>query len=127
MGSTFGVDECNKTLKYLHNIMGNYKNLRVFMMKKNKGTYITTNTMMSIAKYDNLLSLDGDDIILSNLVELVMKKSENSDRKCLSTKICEKILEKRNIMVLWTNFYEILFFEYLSGFMPWRCEGYAEF
>ena len=64
-----GVDGCNKTLKYLHSIMQNYKNLRVFMMEENRGTYITTNTMMSIAQYDNLLRFDADDIMFSYLVE----------------------------------------------------------
>jgi glycosyltransferase involved in cell wall biosynthesis len=43
-----GIDGCNETLKYVHSIMENYKNLRVFMMEENRGTYITTNTIMSI-------------------------------------------------------------------------------
>ena len=32
------------------------------MIKENKETYITTNTMMSITKSDNLLRFDIDDI-----------------------------------------------------------------
>jgi cellulose synthase/poly-beta-1,6-N-acetylglucosamine synthase-like glycosyltransferase len=65
-----GVDGCDETLNYLHSIRKNYKNLRIFMMKKNKGTYITSNTMMSIAKYDYLLRFDSDDIMNPNLIEI---------------------------------------------------------
>ena len=49
------------------------------MMKKNKGTYITSNTMMSIAKYDYLLRFDSDDIMNPNLIEILMKESESDD------------------------------------------------
>ena len=123
-----GVDACNKTLKYLHSIMGNYKNLRVFMMEENKGTYITTNTMMSIAKYDNLLRFDADDIMLPNLVEIVMKKSKNCDRIVFKYQNFRKDSQKKKI--LWSYgqiFIKHWVFDYFGGFMPWRCEGDAEF
>ena len=58
-----GVDGCEKTLSQLKTIMNNYKNLRVFMMDSNKGTYITSNTIMSNATYENIFRFDGDDII----------------------------------------------------------------
>lgn len=51
----FGIDGCEETLNYLPSIRKNDKNLCVFMMKNNKGTNITTNTIMTIAKYDNLI------------------------------------------------------------------------
>ena len=71
-----GVDGCEETLNYLYTIMDNYSNLRIFMMEKNYGTFITTNTMMSIAKYDNLIRFDSDDIMLPNLIEITMKEME---------------------------------------------------
>ena len=52
-----GVDGCEKTLSQLKTIMHNYKNLRVFMMDSNNGTYITSNTIMSNAKYENIFVL----------------------------------------------------------------------
>ena len=74
-----GVDGCEETLNYLYTIMENYSNLKIFMMEKNYGTFITTNTIMSIAKYDNLIRFDSDDIMLPNLIEFVMKESENEN------------------------------------------------
>ena len=67
-----GVDCCEKTLSQLKTIMHNYKNLRVFMMDSNNGTYITSNTIMSNATYENIFRFDGDDIMCPNLVEKIM-------------------------------------------------------
>ena len=92
-----GVDACNETLKYLHSIIKNYSNMHVFMMEENRGTYITTNTMMSIAQYDNLLRFDADDIMFSYLVELIMKESEskNFDRVLFKSKNFGKKTKKK--------------------------------
>ena len=121
-----GVDGCKKTLKYLHKIMGNYKNLRVFMMEENKGTYITTNTLMSIAKYDNLLRFDADDIMLPYLVEFLMKESKNPDRIVFKY----QNFGKDSHSIIWSYgqiFIKHWVFDFFGGFMPWRCEADAEF
>lgn len=73
-----GIDGCNETLEYMKTIMGNYKNLKVLMMDSNKGTYITSNTIMSYAKYDNLFRFDSDDIMKSSLVETILNKKGES-------------------------------------------------
>ena len=73
-----GIDGCETTLEYMKTIMHNYKNIKVLMMDSNKGTYITSNTIMSIAKYENLFRFDSDDIMCANLVETVMNKKGNS-------------------------------------------------
>jgi len=72
-----GIDGCEKTLKYIKTIMNRYKNLRVLMMDSNKGTYITSNTIMSVAKYENIFRFDSDDIMCSNLVQTVMEKKDD--------------------------------------------------
>lgn len=122
-----GIDGCNKTLKYVHSIMENYKNLRVFMMEENKGTYITTNTMMSIAKYDKLLRFDADDIMFSYLVELLINESEfyNYDRIYFKGKNFGK-----SNTIFWAEgqvFMKHWVFDYFGGFMPWRCSADSEF
>ena len=72
-----GIDGCEKTLEYMKTIMNNYKNLRVFMMDSNKGTYITCNTIMSqIAKYDYIVRFDADDEMKENYIESMMKSPE---------------------------------------------------
>lgn len=69
-----GVDGCEETLEYLKTIMHLYKHLRVFMMDSNRGTYVTSNTIISNATYDNIFRFDSDDIMCPNLVETVLKK-----------------------------------------------------
>ena len=45
-----GIDCCEQTLLKVKSIMHKYKNIRVFMMDSNKGTYITCNTIIKNAK-----------------------------------------------------------------------------
>ena len=123
-----GIDGCNNTLKTVFSIMKNYKNLRVFMMEENKGTYITTNSMMSIAKYDNLLRFDADDIMMPNLVELTMNESESSDVDRIMFK--SKNFGNNSTSIGWAVgqiFMKHWVFDYFGGFMPWKCEGDREF
>ena len=125
-----GVDACNITLKYLHSIMKNYKNLRVFMMEENKGTYITTNTLMSIAKFDNLLRFDADDIMLPHLVELLMTNSESKNYDIISFKsknFGKKTKTKKIFFAVGQIFMKHWVFDYFGGFMPWRCGADTEF
>lgn len=74
-----GVDACNKTLQKLESIKHKYKNLKILMMDKNVGTYITRNTLVTEAKYDNLLFFDSDDIMYTNLLEEVFKYITNNE------------------------------------------------
>ena len=123
-----GVDGCNETLKYVHSIMKNYKNLRVFMMEENRGTYITTNTIMSIAKYDFLLRFDADDVMFSYLVEFLINESEFYDYDRILFKA--KNFGKDSETILWAEgqiFMKHWVFDYFGGFMPWRCSADSEF
>ncbi len=125
-----GVDGCNETLKYVHSIMKNYKNLRVFMMEENRGTYITTNTMMTIAQYDNLLRFDADDIMLPDLVELIMKESESKNYDMILFKginFGKKKFKKKKFLAEGQVFMKHWVFDYFGGFMPWRCAADSEF
>ena len=114
-----GVDGCEKTLNYLKDIMHLYKNLRVFMMDSNKGTYITSNTIISNATYEHIFRFDSDDIMCSNLVETVLTKKSN----------CQYIrYYLRNFGndtssgVAWGPIYisKTLFTKY-GGYKPWPC------
>ena len=60
--------------------MNEYDNhLHVFMMTSNKGTYITSNTLMKIAKYNNMIRFDSDDIMKENCVERIMTYAQSYD------------------------------------------------
>ena len=122
-----GIDGCEETLNYLHSIRKNYKNLRVFMMKKNKGTYITTNTMMSIAKYDNILRFDSDDIMNANFIEVLMKESESDDIDRIWFKMENFGYSTEKKWAFGQFWIKHWVFDWFGGFLPWICAGDAEF
>ena len=122
-----GVDGCEETLNYLYTIMENYSNLKIFMMEKNYGTFITTNTIMSIAKYDNLIRFDSDDIMLPNLIEFVMKESENENIDSIKF-LMEDFGLSTSIRYTFGQFLiKHWIFDYFGGFMPWVCAADQEF
>jgi len=74
-----GIDACEETLAKVKEIMHKYRNLSVYMMEKNVGTYVTTNTMMNLAQYEWLLRFDTDDIMLPNMIETLMTRKGNAE------------------------------------------------
>lgn len=116
-----GVDGCANTLHYLQSIMGNYKNLRVLMMDSNKGTYVTTNTVMKQAKYNGLIRFDSDDIMLPNMVEKIMLgrndydiikfRMQNFGRNTSTNGACGQIYLRHDT------------FDKFGGYMPWVCSA----
>jgi glycosyltransferase involved in cell wall biosynthesis len=62
-----GIDGCNKSLKYLKD--KTYPdNTKIFFFPTNKGPYLIKNTLSTLAKYDNLLFFDSDDIMEENMI-----------------------------------------------------------
>ena len=122
-----GVDGCEETLNYLHPIRKKYKILSIFMMKKNKGTYITTNTIMSIAKYDYLLHFDSDDIMNPNFIEVLMKESESDDIDRIWFRIQKFRRFYKKEMAFSQFWIKHWVFDWFGGFLPWICPGDAEF
>lgn len=120
-----GIDYCYRTLKKVKEIMGKYRNLRVFMMQKNMGTYVTTNTMMSIAKYDRLIRFDCDDIMIPTMVESIVNnmgskdfvrfKMKNFGGRTNIEEACGQICVRHEI------------FDKFGGYLPWSCSADAEF
>jgi glycosyltransferase involved in cell wall biosynthesis len=74
-----GVDGCKLTLDKLLTIRHKYKNLRIFMMNSNAGTYVTSNTLMELGKYQHYLRFDSDDIMLPIMVESLMNMVGKGD------------------------------------------------
>jgi len=119
-----GIDCCYTTLKKVQEIRNKYHNFRVFMMNKNGGTYIATNTMMTIAKYDTLIRFDSDDVMLPNMVEKIMNNFDNSDvvrfqmknfgRRSGTYMACGQIAIKHDV------------FDKFGGYQPWTCSADSE-
>lgn len=120
-----GIDGCEETLEYVKSIMSNYKNLRVLMMDSNKGTYITTNTIMKEAKYENLFRFDSDDIMCPNLVETVMNKKE--DYSYVRYKLKNFGSSNKVYTACGTVYLTKTLFEKCGGFRPWPCSADDEF
>lgn len=114
-----GIDGCEETLEYVKSIMSNYKNLRVLMMDTNKGTYITTNTIMKEAKYENLFRFDSDDIMRPNLVETIMNKKE--DCSYVRYKLKNFGGSVKVYVACGTVYITKTLFEKCGGYRPWPC------
>ena len=123
-----GIDGCNETLQYIKSIQNNYKNLIVIMMKKNKGTYITTNTIMTISKYDHLIRFDSDDIMYPNLVEKVMIQNTKYDMVRFKMRNYYPVTKRKIVREAIGQFMiKHWVFDYFGGFMPWKCGSDGEF
>lgn len=72
-----GVDGCEETLAKVKDIMHKYKNLKVMMMDRNVGTYVTCNTIMKEAKYEWLLRFDSDDMMPNDMVDKIFSNNLN--------------------------------------------------
>lgn len=125
-----GIDGCLDTLKYIKNIMHSYNNLRVFMMDSNKGTYITTNTLISISKYDYLMRFDSDDIMCPTMISKSFNRIEKFDllrynfrnfRKDINNK------DNKNRTSCGVIFFRREILDKLGGFYGVKCAADSDF
>jgi glycosyltransferase involved in cell wall biosynthesis len=121
-----GIDGCNETLNYIKKIKSNYSNLIIFMMKNNQGTYITTNTIMLLSKYDHLIRFDSDDIMFPDFVQKVM--INNYDFVQFKMKNFNVITKQSFLQEAYGQFMmKHWVFDYFGGFLPWKCSADEEF
>lgn len=120
-----GIDNCQETFEYMKTIMDKYKNLKVYLMTSNRGTYITTNTIMSLAKYDGLIRFDSDDLMLPNMVETIMK--EKGDADFINFKMENFGRRKGTQMAGGQIWVKHSVFDKFGGYMPWTCSADTEF
>lgn len=121
-----GVDGCQDTLDTLNSIKNKFRNLKIYMMNSNKGTYITTNTLITLAKYNNIIRFDSDDIMDINLVNTVAHNKKDYDIVVLGYVNFEddkisNILELGGIVYFKKDIMEIA-----GGYQPWRCAADTE-
>lgn len=123
-----GIDGCERTLLKMKEIMHKYKNLRVLMMDSNKGTYVTSNTIMREAKYKWLLRFDSDDIMKPELIETCLAKVDNFDFVRFHLENFGLVVDKRpNVMLTWgiCMFNRKILYE-LNGYKNWICGADAD-
>lgn len=123
-----GIDACQETLNKVQEIRHKYRNLSVYMMKENKGTYVTTNTLIGLAKYENLLRFDSDDVMMKYMISEIMNVGNNYDYirfkfKTFTTNVAINS-HANNMFALGVVFYKkSIFDDILGGYRDWRCSG----
>jgi len=127
-----GIDGCNKSLKYLKD--KTYPdNTNIFFFSTNKGPYLIKNTLSTLAKYDNLLFFDSDDIMEENMIGYCLNslnthqcvKPRLRNFKIVNGKIVNEVGRK--------NWGEGVFaikkpiFDYYNGFEGWLVAADSDF
>lgn len=118
-----GIDNCEKTLEVVKGL--SIKNLKVFMMKENYGTYIVSNTLIGNARGEYILRFDSDDVMRRNMVEVLMKQKADIVRMRYFA------LTKRGVKSPSRHSWgQVLFnrrvFKTCGGYAPWRCAADKE-
>lgn len=124
-----GVDACETTLNHIIN-KGLYPDLGVslFYFPKNVGPYVIKNTLIDIAKNDNVLFFDADDIMQSGTLEQFYNAIQRNDYVKLNYMNFQKTITKNGqIMNDAVIGIKKDVFNKLNGFYPWRCGADTEF
>jgi len=123
-----GIDYCKDTFNKVNEIKDKYRNLHIYMMSENRGTYITTNTLLDFVKYENIIRFDSDDIMCSNLIETVLNNKRDNDIIKLGYVEMKNGVINDNIIVE----SGIIFFKksvidnIAGGYKPWVCAADTE-
>jgi len=127
-----GVDNCKETLDKLLSIKDKYRNVRVFMMKKNMGTYITTNTLLNEVKYEDIIRFDSDDVMRPNMISKIISYSD--DYNFIRFKYLNMSYDKEGKIRMIKNsdcahgvvFIKKSLIDILGGYQPWPCASDSE-
>lgn len=121
-----GVDGCENTLNKLKDIVDKYKNLTVYYFEENVGTYIVTNTLCNIAKYDYLIRFDSDDIMKEDMVEKMIKHITEKNCDYVIPKTTELKSKNRVKMAQGHILLKKSVFTKFGGFRPFICGADSE-
>ncbi len=118
-----GIDGCEKTLLKVKDIMHKYRNLRVFMMDRNVGTYITSNTIIKQSKYKYVLRFDSDDKMRPDMVGMGFENISKYDMIRFSFEnFGNEYIQKRKYNIAHgVVMFNKKIFDKLGGYMPYRC------
>lgn len=103
------VDGCEKTLKKALEIKLKYKNLTILNCKKNKGTYIALNTILSVIKEGNCIVFGADDTMQPNMISEILRVGKVG------------VVKSDGILVA-----PVDLIKEFGGFQAWRCAGDTE-
>lgn len=122
-----GIDGCEETLEKLKSIKHKYRNLKIYMMSENRGTYITTNTLIGLSKYENLIRFDSDDIMFDYLVEEVLYNDNNDMVRIPFNNFKSDINDNEISVAHGVVFVKKTVFDNIAGgYQPWVCGADTE-
>lgn len=127
-----GIDNCPETLETVKNIMNDYKNLTVIYMKENYGTYVVSNTLISLAKYKWILRFDSDDIMRIDMVESIFDLISVQPKTDIIQFYFEKFSTTKEIKKQTNVAHGIIcankntVYDIYGGYLPWKCAADTE-
>jgi glycosyltransferase involved in cell wall biosynthesis len=124
-----GVDGCEETLEKLNEIKDKYRNLSIYMMKENCGTYMTTNALLDLVKYENVIRFDTDDIMEPIMIDEIVKfKSEDDDviKLGFSDWVDGNVSDYHSANDGIIYFKKRVMDEIAGGYQPWLCAADSE-
>jgi glycosyltransferase involved in cell wall biosynthesis len=122
-----GIDACQDTLNKVISIKNKYRNLHIFMMSENKGTYVTTNTLLDLVKFENIIIFGSDDIMKSTMISKIMYNKKDYDVVRFGFDDFKENINnavKNNYMKAFgAIFYKKNVIDLAGGYRDWRCSG----
>lgn len=132
-----GIDNCAISLNHLLSIYPKLSdNVRIFYFTEKVGTYIIRNTLSQIAKFENLIFFDSDDVMRKNTVKnVILALSGKYDFfrfGYIAFRGELKYSKKDNLDLPFSHHYGAFgikkkVFSEMNGFEPWICAADGEF
>lgn len=130
-----GIDCCYDTLNFVsQNSFFLDKRIRIFFSSKNVGPYVIKNSLVNVAKYENILFFDSDDIMMENMIETLFMSfreqvvrfkfynfDNGKDHKDINNLKMSKRVGHGVFLIKRKKFIE------MKGFYGWRCGADSEF
>jgi len=137
-----GIDGCPATLSYAKHIK--HADLTVIALRRNRGTYVTFNTLMRLAEGELVCRFDADDVMQKNYLTRHIETLEAGVDMTMSWSIYTDVNLKATSRVMAHEFYHpknglnrrgcegnfIIrrqVWERLGGFRAWRCGADTDF
>lgn len=119
-----GVDSCKETFDHLKD----NPNIQLFYFTENVGSFVIKNTLADLAKYENLLFFDADDIMHPGILDNIVEQLQNVDYLKLNyINFHHKKIMNGHIMNDAIVAIKKSTFNSINGFYPWRCGADTEF
>ena len=116
-----GVDGCEETYNHIKHLDN------VFYFPKNVGPYVIKNTLVDIAKNENIIFFDSDDVMITEAIENILDALYRSDYVKLNYMNFQDRIKNGHVMNDAVVAIKKSVFDSLNGFYPWRCGADTEF